>query len=295
MASLPHARPPGSDPLYDRFREDLEGGRLPLPSLPGVACRVIEVLQRPSCTAQRLAEVIAADPAIAAKLLRAANSPVYRGHTPCESVNAAVVRLGTNAVQNLVTSISLLSVFASRDEAASRRMARLWSHSLRVAATARVLVQRLRRDGRVDADPDQALLAGLLHDIGAVPLIDLSARDPGALGPAHQVEGEIDRLKGVVGALVLERWRFPAALVTVARCAEKWQRARETPLDLCDLVQVAQLCAGHAGPAGAGLPGFGACTAFRKLAAEGLRPHECLQILDESRTAIRAVEHMLSA
>lgn len=294
MATLPHLLAPGADPVLERLRADVESGRLPLPSLPGVAQRVIEILNQPSCTTQRVADVIATDPAIAAKLLRAANSAVYRGHTPCDSVNGAVVRLGTNAVQHLVTSISLLSVFASKDPEASRRMARVWSHSVRVAATARVLVQRLRRDGRAEADPDQALLGGLLHDVGAVPLIDLSARDKEALGPPATVDAEIERLKGPVGALLLERWNFPAALVGVARDAEVWRRPRENPLDLCDLVQVAQLCAGHGGPGAAHLPGFGASTAFRKLAARGLRPQDCLRILEESRAAIRELERMLA-
>lgn len=80
--------------LYTTIINDLETGKLVLPTLPEVALKVREVANDPDISANQLAEVISTDTALSARLIKIANSPLYRGRNEVESVQTAVSRLG---------------------------------------------------------------------------------------------------------------------------------------------------------------------------------------------------------
>ncbi len=218
-----------------RLYRDLRDDQAILPSLPDLALRIRKAIEDRSNDARDIARVVETDPAMTAKLVKVANSAFYGGRNPVETCAAAVVRLGTKATQKLVVSFSLREVFSSRRPELQQRMRGLWSHSADMAAYCFVLAHDTR-----SFDPEEAMLAGLVHDVGTIAILNYTqiipqlGRDPEAL------EGTIARLRGELGAMILREWTFPPEIVAAAREAENWERNRQGRADLADLVVVAQ-------------------------------------------------------
>ena len=143
------------------LRRDLENDCLELPSLPDVAVAVTKALGDKASDASDIADIIQTDPAITAKLVKAANSAMYGHCRPVTTCTATVIRLGSALTHKLVMSLSVRELFTSSSPILLNRMRELWRHSTEIAAICYVLA---RYDTRFS--PDQALLVGLLHDIG---------------------------------------------------------------------------------------------------------------------------------
>lgn len=273
--------------LLMEFYAELRSNQLSLPSVPDVAWKVRRAADREDSTAEQIAQVITADPAMAAKLVRACNSPLYRGFNDIRNVRETVVRLGTRTTRQLVTVFSMREVFKTRQPELQKLMDRLWRHSREVAALCWVLADRVTR-----LNPEEALLAGLLHDIGTVPVLvraENHAIDPG------QLQSAIAELRGDVGAAVLENWEFPAAFVEAARHAEDWhyESGAEAP-QLVDVVIVAQLHAMIGSDQGVDLPAFEAVPAYHRLGGLELNASRSLQILTQARARVDEVHRLLS-
>lgn len=270
--------------LFYRLFEDLMAERLELPSMPEVAARVREAVAQPDTDAAEVAKIIQADPVVAAQVMKAANGLLFVGSRQVDNLNAAVIRLGLRHTREMVTAITMRQVFRSRNPLLNKRMVEQWMHSTLVAAIAAVLARKLP-----DFSPDRALLAGLVHDIGIVPMLAHAheypelAEDPGLL------EATIREYRGQVGGLILRRWRFPDDMVAVPMAAERWYREHDGPGDYADLVLVAKLYA--LGPRGK-RPGPAAVPAYGRLGLDRLRT-EGGSILDEAREEIAAVQQLL--
>ena len=136
-----------------------------LPTLPGVLEFVNSMVDEDSSNAQSLGEIIARDQVLSAKVLRLVNSPFYGFPGRISSVNHAIVLLGFNVVKGLLLSTAVFDSLA--DEAKG-----LWEHSLGAAVLSRSIAKEagLR-------DPDEIMVAGLLHDLGKVILSFLAKED----------------------------------------------------------------------------------------------------------------------
>ena len=97
--------------LEEDIRRDMEGDRLVWPSIPRLVVRIRQVLEKEDATVAEMTAAISNDPAVAAQLLKVANS-VYYGTEPCRTLRAAVVRLGADALQNVVLMAVVSRVFA---------------------------------------------------------------------------------------------------------------------------------------------------------------------------------------
>src|SRR5690554_80920 len=161
------------DQLYTTIINDLEKGKLVLPTLPEVALKVREVANNPEVSANQLAEVISTDAALSARLVKVANSPLYRGRIEIESVQTAVSRLGIPLVRNLITSLVMEQMFLPPNKRLEKRMRDLWQHSIEVAAASQVIASK-----HPHIPNDEALLAGLIHEIGALPILMKAAAMP---------------------------------------------------------------------------------------------------------------------
>ena len=122
---------------------------------------------------------------MAARLVRYANSPLYRGINNVASVKAAITRIGIDAVKHAILSLAMRDVFTTAYKSIQRRMESLWVHSVRVAAISVMLAERFPHINR-----DEAMLAGLIHDVGAIPIL-LKAKDYPVL---LEEEQKLDRL-----------------------------------------------------------------------------------------------------
>ena len=191
--------------------EDLEQNRLKLPSLPDVAVRIGKALRDETSDADRIARLIQTDPVITAKLIKAANSALYGRRTPVESCSGAVVRLGTQVTHELVISYALKELFKSESALLQQRMQALWEHSTRVAAISYVLA---RHDARFN--PEHAMLAGLLHDIGVVAVLNYAESFPMEARQPAVIDQAVQRLRAQTGSMLLQSWGFASHFVITA-------------------------------------------------------------------------------
>jgi len=224
------------DVFVNELIEDLESGNLQLPTLPEVALRVRDVVDDENASANQIADIIAQDAALSARLLQVANSPLYRGRQEIDRLSMVVSRLGNKLVRNLVTSQVMKQMFQATNDMVDKRLRDVWEHSVQVAAIARALAANTP-----GVMPDQAMLAGLLHDIGTLPILYRAEERDELLETPGLLDELILRLHTRIGGAILKHWKFPDLLVAVAAEHENLERDHPGPADLIDVVQVANL------------------------------------------------------
>jgi HD-like signal output (HDOD) protein len=270
--------------IYQAYAED----RLEIPALPELAERIRRAVDDPGNGASEVARVVQADPAIAARLLRVANSALYGGASPARSLREAVVRLGLKATRDLVFAFTVEHAFTSQHSALRRRLLDVWRHSTFVAAIAFTLARQLN-----GFDPERALLAGLLHDVGAALLVTRADAWPELTDDPAKLQQVIDALRGEIGALLLERWGFQDDLVTAAREAEAWHRDPRPAADLCDIVLLSQLYALRRSGGPANLPDLNAVPAFARLGLAALPPDQVTAMFEDAQKEIGELRRLL--
>ncbi len=183
------------------------------PAAPEVVVRLSRLLSEEWVTAEQLAEVMALDAGISARVLRLANSVYFRGQG-VKSVDEAVLRVGVDGVRDVVFALSLLRAF----KPLHLDYRSFWRHSLAVAQTALVLQHRALN---LHAPIPEVYAAGLLHDIGMLVLDRALGAGYGAIlakmreesRPLFVVEREtLGTDHADVGGRLLEVWRMPTVL-----------------------------------------------------------------------------------
>lgn len=138
-----------------------------LPPFPAVAQRALAVTSRPDSSATQVATVLREDPAIAAKILRVANSPFYGAVGEITQLSRAVARLGNKAVRNLVLGLCAQKTLAA-DLLRTAEHQVLWHHSIAAASACELVAREVHF-----TPPEEALVAGLLHDTGLLAMLIL--------------------------------------------------------------------------------------------------------------------------
>ena len=147
----------------------------------------------------------------------------------------AVTRLGNKLVRSLVISLIMKQIFQATSDALDKRMRKLWEDSVQIAAISRVLAQRLP-----ELDNEQAMLAGLIHDIGALPILAWAESVEELVEDEHELDRLLEKLSPIVGKQILETWQFPQALIDVAANSHDYYHDSSS-LDYVDVVVVARL------------------------------------------------------
>lgn len=220
----------------EQLRDDIANNRLTLPTLPEVALQVREAVEKETATAKDIADMIAKDAALSARLLQVANSPLYRGRVEIDSIQMAVTRLGIKLVRNLVSSLAMQQMFQPTSDALDDEFRKAWDESLQVAAMSRVIAGTLPH-----LDSEQAMLAGLVHNIGCLPIL---ARLDEVLGfeTNKKIIGElINEFAPEIGKRILKTWHFPEAVVDVPENCMNPAYDHPGDADFSDVILVARL------------------------------------------------------
>src|SRR5690606_1931228 len=207
-----------------------------LPSMPAVAARIHDAMASPHWSMRTIATIIKSDPGTTTYLLRVANSPVYGGTSPARQIEPAIARLGINTTRHLVMAHALRSTFVTRSALLTSLMQRTWRSSTRLAALSGVLAKHCS-----NFRAETATLAGLLQDIGVLPILNVLNRYHQQLTNEAQVWGVIDKFAPPVGTILLTRWGFEADMIEVARSRASWFRNPQPVADLADVVLLARL------------------------------------------------------
>jgi putative nucleotidyltransferase with HDIG domain len=196
--TLPPASTAGN--LYERLEDLALGGFLDLPILPGVAAEVIVLTSREDCDMRQLADVITRDQAMAAHVLRMANSAAYRGSSKVVSLRQAMTRLGLTQLRQIAFVISCQNRIFRVNER-QEEVEHLFQHSLATALFAQEIA-RARR-----ANVEEGFLGGLLHDVGRPVLLQAIVDMSGAAPFAEvEVKESVHALHAYVGGELVRQW-----------------------------------------------------------------------------------------
>ncbi len=221
--------------ILTQLIDELENDKLVLPSLPEVALKVRDTLDDENANTKAVAQVISTDAALSAKLIQVANSPLLRGSTHIDSVDMAVTRMGNTTVKNTVNSLIVQQIFQPTTEVTDKLFRTFWEHSTEVAAISQALA------GFAKLKPDQTMFAGLVHDIGALPIIKYAEDIPELLEKPDILEEIICKLHTTIGIALFSKWEFTQDIINVAAKHEELSREHGGPADMVDVVTVANL------------------------------------------------------
>jgi len=184
-------------------------------TLPEVTMKIIKLVEDPESTAQDLNKVISNDPALGARILKVVNSAFYGLPGQIGSINRAIVLLGLNAVKNIAIAASLAKLFRGGKISANFDARDLWLHSIATATATRLLSDKCGL-----GLPDEAFLAGLIHDLGI--MVEIQSRRPKFIEALNKVEAEgctlreaefacIGATHEMFGAGLCKLWKFPVS------------------------------------------------------------------------------------
>ncbi len=238
-----------------------------LPTLPSVATRALEELERKDCDFEEVASLVALDPVIAARVLRLANSAFFGAQRKADSVEEAIARLGIRECRSLILTVALME--AVPDLPAPHNAKVFWTLSLASA----LIAERLARDIGYDR-PERAYLAGLVHLLGeavlAIQFTDrfrracaVTKRDGLPLAVSLTEEFGCDH--AALTAKILERWAFPEPVIDAVRVQFTPTARCSDPLLPCLIVAADGICRDR---------GLG-------LQENGRRPREWISLLPE--------------
>lgn len=221
--------------VRDELNDAIRSNRVVLPTLPEVALKVRDAAEDPRTDSSGIARVIANDAALSARIIRVANSPLLRAASPIVDLRMAISRLGMQYTCNLAIGLAMEQMFQATSDAVDRRMREVWARSTEVAGISAVLAKTFTR-----LKPDQATLAGLVHQIGALPILRFAEEQRRLLKTPELLDQLIAALHGEIGQLILETWDFPPELSVVP--TQYLQFDRQPPAaDYADVVLVANL------------------------------------------------------
>lgn len=229
--------------FLERLRSDLERQQIDIPTLPDISVQALFIVQDDTSSIADLVNLISRDTALATRLVRHANSPAYRGLSRCATIRSAVTRLGMERARQTIIALSMKEVFQSGNDAIRQRMEALWNHSLEVAIISYLLARR-----HPHLDPDTALLAGLVHDIGMIPILRRAEKTPAIYEDPRALQAAADAAHVAIGRAMLKNWNFEPDIIRAVADHEnlKLEPDVETPINYSDVVQAANI-ESHAG------------------------------------------------
>ncbi|MDU9406237.1 MULTISPECIES: HDOD domain-containing protein [Pseudomonas] len=225
--------------LAEKVQQELihaiENDELVLPTLPEVALRVREAAEDPDVGIPQISKVIGNDAALTARIIKVVNSPLLRSNKEITDLQMAVSRLGINYTCNLATGLAMEQMFQATSDVVDRKMREVWNKSTEIAGICHVLCRHYTR-----LMPDQATLAGLVHQIGVLPILTYAEEHNELLADSISLNHVIEQIHPIIGDKILRTWEFPEPIAIVPSQYLDFTRD-SAKVDYVDIVQVATL------------------------------------------------------
>ena len=151
--------------ILQQLETKIKTNQLILPSMPDVFLQVKKIVDNPSSNIHNIANIIIRDPSLTARILKVANNALYRGDHEITNLQYAVSRMGLQLIKTLVTSHAITQMFNQPGGRLKPFFDKLQKHSIEVSAHAYAIAINYSK-----INPDDALLAGLVHNIGYLPM-----------------------------------------------------------------------------------------------------------------------------
>ena len=232
----PEAVPPQQGPFHfvTELARELSVGRVDLPSFPDVAARVQQILSDEAVTGERIARVVSSDAGLAARILTMANSTLlHRGGARVTDLKLAVTRIGHENIRTAALAYATAQLRRASELSHIRgKLDNCWQEGVRVAALAHAMAKESKC-----VRTDEAMLAGLLHNIGKIYII---ARTPRDQIDAFSDDGdELRSWHPSIGQALIENWKLGDELASAVGGQYELDRTHPGPADLQDLLIVA--------------------------------------------------------
>ena len=199
-----------AEAITSDIRQALDKDQLELPSLPEVALRIREAAESEHVSAQSLSAAVGDDPALAAQLVKVANSPMFRATRSIDDLSQAISRLGVEYAANIVTGLAMQHMFQATSDMVDRKIRQAWKTSTDIAAWSSILTKRF-----TNLHPDQATLAGLTHCIGTLPILGWVEENDHLVRDSMTLDRVIESLHPTLGTMILKHWNFAEDIAVV--------------------------------------------------------------------------------
>jgi HD-like signal output (HDOD) protein len=266
---------------------ELSVGNVDLPSFPEIAVRVRRVLSDPKSSVEQVVRVVGSEPALAARLLRIANSAsLNRSGRPVNDLRTAINRIGYNMVRSASISFSMAQIRKSNKLAGlEHHLNDLWQRSSSVAAFAYVLAKKFTK-----VNPDEAMLTGMMHGIGKLYVFTRVIDHPELFASNTMLNQIIGEWHASIGRAILENWNFSEAMARAVGEQADFSRSEDGPPDLADVIAVAILMDLHSADA----PGLAIVLKDLGPAKRlGLDEAKTLAVMHESAAEVSALSEAL--
>ena len=266
--------------LLYRFYPHCIHGELKIPSFPDVALKVRQAMQQ-DCEIVDIVKIVNMDPVVSAKLIQVVNSPLYRPLNPISNCLNAITRLGLRTSRNLVIAFSMKNLVKTENPLIKNLIQANWLQSIKVSSISYTLAQLTKK-----VNPDEALLAGLLHNIGVLPILTFADSLPKGTYQKADIDLCINEIHGQLGSIILEKWEFPDNLKQIPLQSSNWLTKTSENINLTDIVILAKYHNLLASPGNTELPLITDLPAFQKMENQLLTPEMSLQILHDAKQQI---------
>jgi len=205
-----------SPPPYSKKIKQILGQIDRLKPLPATSRKIMRIVENPQATADQVIRVIKTDQALAADVIRMANSASLGYRVPCNSIETGVVRIGFKRVRALALRSFASGPLTQRLNGYRMKEKSLWQHSLETAVYSEYIAREIAY-----SDPEDAYVAGLLHDIGKLLLDQYVLGDYQKITrkmaeekkPLWMIEEELFGIDhAVIGGMMVEKWKLPSKL-----------------------------------------------------------------------------------
>ncbi len=246
--------------VRDGIKNAIIKNEFDIPMLPTVATEVMKLTNNPNVGLSDLEKVVKQDQALAARVIKTANSPFYRGVAEITSLSNAMSRIGLKSIKDIVVSLSVQSQ-TFKLAGFEPIMDRIWDHSVACAGVAQHYAQK------IGAEADAAFLAGLLHDVGKTIIVQIAGKlqnnegirarqkDPKVDPKKYEIPGLKDTVLPLAfqeyhltaGYAVASRWSLTEIVADVVKNHHDYKKAQPAHQRLCAIVQLANLTCHHYG------------------------------------------------
>ncbi len=270
--------------FVSELARELSSGRVELPSFPEAAARVQQVLSDDSVTSERIALVLSADAGLAARVLTMANSTLlHRGGAAVTNLKTAITRIGYENIRTAALAYANAQLRRAPELLRIRtQLEECWQQGMRVASLAHAIAKESRC-----VRPDEAMLAGLLHNIGMVYILARSPRDS---APDTLQGSALRAWYPSIGQALIENWKLPEEIALAVGGQLDIERRHEGPADLLDLLITAVHVAAQMAQAAEEQSDS---TQIPTTAALGLNDSALVRIMLESQTEMEMLQAAL--
>jgi len=274
--------------IYNEIMQAVETEQLKLPSLPEIALRIKKAMQLSDVDIDHVSKIIELDPAISTRLIKVANSALTRGTHPIHSMRDVIVRLGLKMTRNLVLSFCVAQLFKTQHPLLKKQMKMFYAHSIEIASISHALGKHIK-----NMEADELLLAGLIHDIGVIPVITYIEKTGLEITDEEEIIQLINSLRVAVGMLVVKSWDLPKEMLNVITHAEDWCHDSGEELTVEDVIIIAQIYDRFKRKRISSLPDINKVPACKKLFPNKHDPEFAMKILDEAKDEINEMKGLL--